>query len=60
MTFAEIILLIVVVSLIYYFLRPLQKRLENIFYNFFRSSSNDQGPIIDVTPIKKDKTNGSK
>lgn len=58
MTFAEIILLIVFLFLIFYFLKPLQRRLENILYKFFRSKLKSQGEIIDVTPTKKDKTNG--
>ncbi len=59
MTTVEIILLIVVIFLITYFLKPLQKRLENIFYRFFKSQLKPHETIIDVTPkTEKDNSNG--
>ncbi len=58
MTFAEIIVFILLITVVSFALSPLQKKLEKKFYNFFKSrkSHSDNGPIIDVTnSIKKDK-----
>jgi hypothetical protein len=55
MTFAEILLSMVVVALLFRVLRPIQRRLEARLYHFFRS----RGPrardqvIIDITDYNK-------
>jgi hypothetical protein len=54
MTFAEIIVLIAVVAVLYFFMIPLQRRLESSLYRFFRSTRNQTGkPVIDITEYSK-------
>ncbi len=40
MTFAEILIVGLVISLFFYFMNPLRRRLENRLYEAFRSQSN--------------------
>ncbi len=54
MTFAEILLIIVVGAGLYFLMTPLQRRLEWRLTKFFRAnSSSNQKPIIDITDYKK-------
>ncbi len=58
MTFAEIIVFILLVIAVCFILSPLQKKLEKILYSFFKSrkSNFNADSTIDVTnSIKKDK-----
>jgi hypothetical protein len=58
MTFAEIVVFILLAVFIGFLLLPLQKWLERRLYRFFRSKNSSPGPIIDVTDYKKkDKQN---
>jgi predicted PurR-regulated permease PerM len=59
MTFAEIVLFILMALGIVFLLSPLQKFLEKHLYKFFRKKSSGSGPIIDVTPTsEKEKRDG--
>jgi hypothetical protein len=61
MTFAEIVIFILVGIGIFYLLRPLQHRLENWFYKIFKTkkSKSNPSPVIDITNYKKkDKDDG--
>ena len=60
MTFAEIVIFILIGAAIFFLLSPLQKWLEVHLYRFFRSKrKSDPGQIIDITDYtKKDKNNG--
>jgi hypothetical protein len=56
MTFAEITILVVVASVIYFILKPLQQRLEKKLYGFFRSKMKSKGKtVIDITDYTKKK-----
>lgn len=60
MTFAEIIIFILLVTVFSFVLSPLQKKLERKLYTFFKSRNSrpHDGSIIDVTnSIEKDKKN---
>ncbi len=60
MTFAEIIIFILLVTVFSFVLSPLQKKLERKLYTFFKSRNSrpNDGSIIDVTnSIEKDKKN---
>lgn len=57
MTFAEIIVFMLLIAVVWLVLSPLQKRLEKKLYTYFRSqkSESDLSSTIDVTDsIKKD------
>lgn len=57
MTLAEIIVFILLIAAVCFILSPLQKRLENKLYHFFRArkAGSDYSSTIDVTnTIKKD------
>ena len=59
MTFAEIVIFILLAVGIGFLLSPLQKKMETRLFKFFRSKSSSSGPIIDVTPSsEKEKPNG--
>ena len=49
MTFAEIVVFVLVALALYFLLRPLHTRLEKFFYKFFRSRSRGNGTVIDIT-----------
>jgi predicted PurR-regulated permease PerM len=56
MTFAEITILVVVASVIYLVLKPLQQRLEKRLYIFFRSKFKGKSKtVIDITDYSKKK-----
>lgn len=56
MTFAEITILVVVASVIYLLLKPLQQKLEKKLYGFFRSKLKGAGKtVIDITDYSKKK-----
>ena len=60
MTIAELILFIAVAFGIYKLFRPIQKRLEKLFFRFISGGRKGARPIIDVTDYssrfkKKDK-----
>ena len=53
MTFPEIIFIGVLLILLSFFLRPLQKALEKRFQKIFRKKNNLPHQLIDVTPKEK-------
>ena len=60
MTFAEIVIFVLLIAAVCFVLSPLQKRLEKKLYDFFRArksrSNRDSESTIDVTDsIKKEK-----
>jgi len=56
MTFAEIVIFVLMGIGIYYLFKPIQKKLEHRFYKFFNSKKSGNGPVIDITNYtKKDK-----
>jgi hypothetical protein len=56
MTFAEITILVVVASVIYLLLKPLQQQLEKRLYRFFRSKfKGGSKTVIDITDYSKKK-----
>lgn len=56
MTFAELAFIFLTLILISFLLRPLQRRLQIYFHNFFQKKKRSNGETIDVTPIKKKDT----
>ena len=59
MTFAEIVIFILVGIGIFYLLKPLQHKLENWFYKILKTKKSGSGPVIDITNYKKkDKDDG--
>jgi hypothetical protein len=60
MTFAEIVLFILVVALLYRAMRPLQHYLEPRLRRIFRSKSKTRdSPVIDITDYSKNKKDKS-
>lgn len=56
MTFAEIVIFILLGLGVYYVFKPIQKTLERRFYKFFNSKKPNNSPVIDITNYtKKDK-----
>ena len=56
MTFAEIFILLLVITLVFYFLNPLRRRLENRLYKAFRSKSNSKKKHADIPLRSNDYT----
>ncbi len=53
MTFAEIFLSVLAILALYFFMKPVQKRLEFWIFNFIRNlRPKGRGPIIDVKPTQ--------
>jgi len=56
MSIVEYFVLIVIVLVLSWLLRPVQKWLEHRIFKFLKNSKGQRGPIIDVTDsVKKDK-----
>jgi hypothetical protein len=56
MTIVELFVFVLAVIAVYFLLKPLQRRIENYLYKFFRSKTRGSGPVIDITDYsKKDK-----
>jgi len=53
MTFAEIVIFVLLAIVVVFVLSPLQKKLEKRLYKLFRSKASGSGPIIDVTDYSK-------
>jgi hypothetical protein len=59
MNFLEIAIFIGLVFLLYFFLSPVQRRLEWKIYKIFRKTKNKNDTIVDITDtIKKENKNG--
>ena len=59
MTFAEIVVFVLLVTVIGFIFSPLQKRLETRIYKMLRNKRSGPGRIVDITDYtKKDKPDG--
>ena len=55
MNLAELFVFLLLAAGVFYLLRPLKKRLDRSFYRFFRTHTNTDGQVIDITDsLKKD------
>lgn len=60
MSFAEIVILILLAYLLTNLASPIQKKIENILFRYFRSRGTKSSTIIDVTDSYKNKSEKEK
>lgn len=56
MTFAEIFILVLVISLFFYFMNPLRRQIESRLYKAFRSQSKTKKKHVDIQLTPNDYT----